>query len=106
MTTKIYGASDDLILADGDISGEVGRYMGSADDALHIFLSDGTLLQISYGKPAGAIWKIELIHPGHLFNRIEQCFEENLAIYSDIAFFDDGLQWGYVTRKYLSEKFS
>jgi hypothetical protein len=98
--------SDDLIEAEGDVSGEVGRYMSSDQGALHVFLSDGTLLQISYGKTAGAIWKIEVVHIGSLFERIDWCFDENDDIYSDIAHFRDGLEWGYVTRKLLAEKFS
>jgi len=51
MSTIIYGASDDLIEAEGDVKGEVGHY-GSDNDKHGVLLicSDGTLLEIKYGK--------------------------------------------------------
>ena len=51
MATKVYGASDDLIEFDGDVTGEVGHF-GTDDNERGdlIIFSDGTLLEIKYGK--------------------------------------------------------
>ena len=94
--TKVYGASDDLVEVEGDINGEVGCY--GTDDNEHgvlIILSDGTLLEVKYGKSDMAIWGITLIKAGDLFDRIEPCSDEDADPYSDIAYFRSGLKWSY-----------
>lgn len=91
--TKVYGASDDLIEFEGDVSGEVGKY-GTDDNAsgVLVFFSDGTILEVKYGKLGRAIWGITLHKQGDLFDRIELCDNEDADIYSDIAHFRDGLK--------------
>ena len=91
MSTKVYGASDDLVEVDGDVHGEV-----NVDDCLLIF-SDGTLLHIMWGGPKRAlgIWKITVIHRGTLLKEIAPCEVETDDNYSDVAHFLDGLEWAY-----------
>ena len=106
MGTRIYGASDDLVEAMGDVRGEVCHY-GTDEQERGILLicSDGTLLEAKYGKPDnGAIWAIRLIKRGDLFQAINVCTDEDADLgntsggipsYSDVAKFGDGLKWIY-----------
>ena len=96
MATRVYGESDDLIEFDGDIYGEIGNF--GTDDAEHgelVICSDGTLLEIKYGKGDMAIWGITLINKGSLLKEIIPCADEDANPYSDIAIFNDGLKWAY-----------
>ena len=105
MTTKIYGASDDLIECEGDVYGEVGDYgTDEREKGDLVICNDGTLLEIKYGKADMAIWGITLIKDGSLFNRIEPCNDEDAKIHSDIAFFKDGLKWAYVATEWEKVK--
>lgn len=92
MTTRIFGYSDDNVEAEGDISDEWGCY----DTDLVLTFSDGTVLRTHYGKtlPDGSsdgIWTIILLNRGSLFEGIQECFDSDAEIYSDIAHFQDGL---------------
>ena len=96
MTTKVYGASDDLIEFEGDVYGEVGNYGTSTrEHGELVIFSDGTLLEVKYGKADMAIWGITLLQAGSLFDRIEPCMDEEADPHSDIAYFGDGLKWAY-----------
>lgn len=90
MATKVYGASDDLIEFDGDVYGEVGHF---SDKPCKVTMSDGTELLVKYGKPGphGGVWWIRLLKAGQLFDRIDECFDDNATPYSDVAHFRDGL---------------
>ena len=89
MTTIIYGASDDLIEVSGDVKGE------HCGDHNFLFLSDGTILEVKYGKESLAVWEIRLVEKGALFMNIEPCFDEEASPYSDVASFADGVKWVY-----------
>jgi hypothetical protein len=105
MTTKIYGASDDLIEFDGDVYGEVGDY--GTDDAEHgdlIICSDGTLLEIKYGKADMGIWGIQIIKEGDLFEHLQACSDEDAEPHSDLVLFRDGLKWAYVAKEWEKVK--
>lgn len=58
---EIYGASDDLIELDGDISEEFNPPYDEDAGSLLAF-SDGTVLKIVYGDEG--IWRISPIHTG------------------------------------------
>lgn len=90
--TRVYGASDDLIEFEGDITGEVGCY-GTDDDkhGVLVIMPDGTHLEVKYGKGDEAIWGVVLLKKGTHFDRIEQCENEDDEIYSDIAYFNPGM---------------
>lgn len=62
MSAIIYGTSDDLIEFEGDVDGEVGCYgTDNQDQGVLVICSDGTLLEVKYGKNSQAIWDIKLI---------------------------------------------
>jgi len=101
MGTRIFGCSDDLIEFEGDIQGETGDY--GTDEREHgvlLVFSDGTLLEVKYGKGRRAIWGISLVSKGTLFVGIEQCTNEDAEIYSDIATFQTGLSWAYAAHNW------
>lgn len=104
--TVVYGASDDLIEFEGDVYGEVGAYGTDDEDGKPVLLifSDGTLLKVKYGKNDEALWGIELVKKGTLFDRIEVCEEENDAGYTDRAFFKPGLKGAYAARQWEKVK--
>lgn len=96
MATKVYGASDDLIEFNGDVYGEINNF--GTDERKHgelVILSDGSLLEVKYGKAAMAIWGITIIKEGSLFDHLESCSDEDANPHSDIAYFKDGLKWAY-----------
>ena len=94
MSTRVYGTSDDLIELEGDLNGEVSHYgTGDEEYALGVLMafSDGTILAVRYGNPAaGAVWAIDVLHKGELFDRLEICNDEEADPYSDQVFFKDG----------------
>jgi len=105
LATKIFGLSDDLIEFRGDVKGEVGCY--STDDDKHgtlVICSDGTILEVKYGKGNLAIWWISLLNKGQLFDELIQCTNEDDDIYSDIATFKDGLKFAYAATEWQRVK--
>lgn len=103
--TKIYGASDDLIEFEGDVYGEVNCY--GTDDEEHgvlIICSDGTVLEIKYGKSDRGIWGVYPIREGLLFKGIIQCDDEDEVPHSDIAEFAPGLKWAYAATDWENVK--
>ena len=101
MGTKIYGSSDDLIEIEGDIDEEIGNY-GTDDRETGNLLafSDGTILDVKYGKPTGGIWAITLLRKGDLFDKIVVCEDEEAKPYSDIAYLKDGIHHVFSAKEY------
>jgi hypothetical protein len=95
MTTKVYGASDDLIEFEGDVYGEVGYYASEGSNPALVAFSDGTLLTVNYGKNELGVWEIKLLRKGELFQRIDTCDDEDADPHSDVAHFASGLKWAY-----------
>ena len=101
MATIVYGTSDDLIEVEGDVRGEVGSYgTDDKEKGVLLFMDDGTILEVKYGKGGMAIWAVNLIRPGLLFERIEPGTSEDADIYSDIAHFRDGLKSAYAATEW------
>ncbi len=101
MTTEIYGSSDDLIESEGDVRGEVS--CGGTDDrdrGVLLICSDGTLLEVKYGKGDAGVWGITQIVKGGLLDRVDICNDEDAARYSDTAYFNDGLKWIYAATEW------
>lgn len=101
MSTQVFGTSDDLIEFEGDVCGEVG-FIGTDDEksaALLVF-SDGTVLTIRYGKGGDGIWWIRALRKGDLFERIDECSDEEASRYSDTAHFKDGMKWAYAATRW------
>lgn len=81
----VYGASDDCIEVDGDISEEFsyqGRGYGQATGDLLAF-SDGTILRIEFTREG--VWRIALVVHGSADLSIEQAPEGDEENYSDRA---------------------
>jgi hypothetical protein len=102
MPTKVYGSSDDLIEVEGGkCAGEVGCY--GTDDREHgvlLLFSDGTLLEVKYGKNDDAIWEVKLVKKGKQFDRIDQCDDADADPYSDVAHFKADLDWCYAAKEW------
>lgn len=99
--TKIYGTSDDLIEFEGDVYGEVGCYgTDQLDRGVLVICSDGTLLEVQYGKLDSDIWEVKLVQKGILFREIELCNDPNAEPYSDVAYFNDGLTSAFAATKW------
>jgi len=97
--TKIYGTSDDLIEFEGDVNGEVGCFgTDDEDQGVLVMCSDGTLLEVKYGKNDDAIWEVKCIKKGTLFDRIDPCTDSEADPYSDVAHFKPGLKWAYAAK--------
>lgn len=97
--TKVYGASDDLIEFDGDVDGEVGHY---SERPVKVYMSDGTVLSVLYGKGGKGIWTVKLVEAGPLFERIDECHDEEAKVYSDVAYFKPGLSGARCKGKVVS----
>lgn len=100
MATMVYGASDDLVEFDGDVSGEVGCYGTDDEDSegLLLMFSDGTVLKAKYCLRHPGVWGIDCMHAGSLFERVEPCDDSDADPNSDVAHFKDGLKWGYAAK--------
>lgn len=99
--TKIYGRSDDLIEFEGDVRGEFGCYgTDDRDRGVLVACSDGTLLEVKYGKAGLGIWAITLIKQGDLFDRLEVCDDEDAKPYSDVAHFKPGLKFAFASSEW------
>ena len=96
MSTRVYGASDDLIEFDGDFEGEADCYgTDDSDKGVLVIMSDGTVLEVKYGKGGKGIWAVTLLERGRLFERIDQCTDEDADPYSDVAWFSEGIKGAY-----------
>jgi hypothetical protein len=92
MSTKVYGASDDLIEIEGDMQGEVGCYSQPEQGVLLMF-SDGTVLSVKYNGRVSGVWAISLLKEGVRFKGIDQCADHDARPHSDVAHFHDGVKW-------------
>ena len=88
MSIIVFGASDDLIEIDGDISEEF-QYLNNYDGDLLAF-SDGTLLRIAYTR---GIWRITPVLYGTAELVILQCAENDDENYSDTAYLEGVVNW-------------
>lgn len=61
MSITIYGASDDLIEIEGDITEEFNWPFRDEEDGL-LAISDGTLLRVKYDKDG--IWRLSQVRSG------------------------------------------
>ena len=98
MITRIYGASDDLIEIDGQISDEVDAY-SSSDEPIKFKTSQGTKGSIMYDGN----WNITIIEEGTDFVKVIESVgddndhtEENtkdVPSYSDVLILEGELEW-------------
>lgn len=98
MFTRIYGASDDLIEIDGQISDEVDAYSAS-DEPVKFKTSLGTKGTIIYNGE----WKITITEEGSDFMRVVESVGDdddhteddtkNIPSYSDVLILSGDLEW-------------
>lgn len=99
MTTRIYGASDDLFEVEGDVKGELDAMYADRGKGMTAFCSDGTVLRVVYGDEAcRGIWKLTVLERGSLLDRVDVCLDEDADPYSDVAHFRSGLRWVYLAK--------
>lgn len=90
MSTRVYGASDDLIEFEGELCGEIGCYGCTGDNPVLLAFSDGTILSVAYGKNGQGIWAVAALRVGEQFEGIDPCNDEDADPYSDVARFKEG----------------
>jgi hypothetical protein len=101
MSTKVYGASDDLVEFEGDVYGEVGYYTSEELDAgMLVIFSDGTILEAKYGKAGLGVWGLNVLAQGPLFQEHVACADEDADPHSDVVTFKDGLKWAYAATEW------
>ena len=88
MTTQIYGASDDLIEVDGQVSEE---FSALGNDSSLLAFSDGTVLRVTYDD--NDIWRIALVVQGSATLAIQQAPEDDERNYTDRATLDGDIRW-------------
>jgi hypothetical protein len=99
--TTVWGSSDDLVEFEGDVYGEVGCHgTDDRDTGILVVFSDGTVLDIKYGKSDLAIWGITVLRRGDLLIGVEQCTSDTDDRYSDVATFKPGLTWARVATEW------
>jgi hypothetical protein len=89
--TKVYGASDDLIELEGFITHEMDCY----NKVTTFTFDDGTKAKIKYGKKhegeSIGVWQIEVIAKGTGFIELQECFDEDGKIYSDVLILNNSV---------------
>jgi hypothetical protein len=102
MKTKIYGASDDLIEIEGDVSEEHGCF--DHKKPINIEVSDGTKGTIFYDGE----WKINVVFAGNKYiEKIDSVGDDGrhegnakaCTPYSDVMIIDEGVEWVKIGRK-------
>lgn len=88
MSVTLYGASDDLVLVEGDVDEEFTAGKG-ADDL--VAFSDGTLLRINYDQDG--VWRINPLVNGRAALSVQQAPANDEDNYSDRATLDGEIAW-------------
>lgn len=87
-TIKIYGASDDLIEIEGDISEEFDHY--NDEEPFYLAFSDGTALSVLYDKDG--FWRINRLAFGSAEYSKHEGMDED-GDYSDIITLTGDIKW-------------
>lgn len=85
---KIYGASDDLIEIEGDITEEFSHY--SDDEPFYLGFSDGTVLSIDYNYEG--FWRINRLSIGSAEYSKHEGMDDS-SDYSDIVTLKGDIKW-------------
>lgn len=92
---RIYGASDDLIEIEGDLTEEFSP-PGNEEDPSYLAFSDGTVLSIAY---TGGFWRINRVAVGGAtYTKTEGMDEDD--DYSDVAVLDGPITWVVFGRQF------
>jgi hypothetical protein len=95
----IYGASDDLIEVEGDLSEEFNAY--SSEDDVHHYLgfSDGTLLEVTYGRDG--TWFINRLAGGTATFAKQDLADLDERAYSERVTLDGDITWVVYGRDFV-----
>lgn len=101
MGVRVYGCSDDLIELEGDLREEINCY-GTDDDDRGVLLSfsDGTIVELKYGKLGRGIWGITVMTEGDAYEGIDHCSDEDASPHSDVLRLSDGVRWCHAATKW------
>lgn len=88
---KVYGQSDDILIIEG--APYPADEIGCFDSTVQVRFSDGTIINVGYGKDHSGIWWIEVVEKGNAPQKITPCFDEDAEIYSDIFEIDADYVW-------------
>ena len=88
--TKVYGASDDLVVIDGSTykEDEIGCYQHD----VRIRFLDGTVIRVGYPKDGLAVWWIDVEKQGTAEQILTICEDEDARIYSDVFEIDSEIK--------------
>lgn len=94
---RVYGYSDDIVYIEGSKYKENEIYCYDKD--IEIEFTDGTIINIGYGKNDLAIWYICVKKYGsESYNHIV-CEDENSEIYSDIFEIESEIKYHKIVNK-------
>ena len=85
MKCKVFGEQIDIVVV--ELAGNKTIEIPAADSIVKLWLSDGTVLGIKYGKYSMLypnIWHIKILNQGREKYSYRQCFQETLLYYSDV----------------------
>ena len=89
-TITIYGASDDLVVVEGDLLEEFSFYPQD-DEARLIGISDGTLLRVRYDEDG--VWRLTLVHQGTAEMEKQEAPADDQDNYSDRVTLTGDIEW-------------
>lgn len=95
---RVYGYSDDIVCIEGSKykENEIDCY----DKDIEIEFTDGTIINIGYGKNDLAIWYICVKKYGSASYNHIVCEDENSEIYSDIFEIESEIKYHKIVNKW------
>jgi hypothetical protein len=85
MKTKVFGEQNDMVVI--EVEGKTALEIPVTDSIVKLWLSDGTILGVKYGKDSilyPNIWHLRIINQGRENYIYRQCFQKTLLYYSDV----------------------
>lgn len=104
---RIYGASDDLIEVEGDISEEFNHY---SDDPALLGFSDGTMLRVTYDNDG--IWRFtpvltgraRLVHVIQTLDDPDDGYSDSVYLYDEELPEDQKIRWVLLGEQYETRR--
>ena len=92
MSITVYGASDDLIEVEGDLSEEWSPLSdGASDDGGLLAFSDGTVLRVAYTDDG--VWRVTPLSRGSATMTKTEAVDADDDNYSDRVTLDGDIRW-------------
>ena len=87
---KVYGYSDDNVVIEG--APYPFDEIGCFDEIVTVWFTDGTVIEVGYGKEDKGIWWIKIREEGSSESTLTECNDEDSDIYSDIFEIDSEVE--------------